>query len=260
MAVGTVQHGYAPPLAKPRHVRQVIHDTGREHYPPGPGGRSRGELDSEEVAIRSGVHRIILAKLDGRVREDLRPGCISGFGRTPPILAEEAVRRVSEAIPRAAGIDDENTASRSRELHRGREASPASTYNDGIVNVGRHVRVRSGALITRFDGPTRTSRYSFRNATLGSTPAARSAGATLASPATSSSTTMTAPKTTGSRGDVSYSSASMREPASSASARPIMTPATETPSPSRMKSVTMSGRVAPSAMRTPISGTRWLTA
>src|SRR5688572_6149821 len=101
--------------------------------------------------------------------------------------------------------------------------------------------------------------HSERRASPGSTRAARAAGSQLASNDTTSSVTMTAASTTGSRGETSNNSGDIHRPAARAARRPSATPMPTTRRLSPTTRRATSGVRAPRAIRTPISCVRCAT-
>jgi imidazolonepropionase-like amidohydrolase len=101
--------------------------------------------------------------------------------------------------------------------------------------------------------------YSWRNATIGSTCAARRAGSQLARKAIAPRSSATPPNVSGSVPLTPTSCDSSRRPTPSAAASPIPSPVRTSRSARSSTSASTSRRAAPSATRTPISRTRRLT-
>src|SRR6185295_11560005 len=97
------------------------------------------------------------------------------------------------------------------------------------------------------------------SARVGSTLAARRAGKTLASSAVATSTRMTAARVSGSVGPTPTRLAASTRVAAAEAPRPRRTPAATGRMARQRTSFSTSRRVAPSAMRTPISAVRWVT-
>src|ERR1051325_2074282 len=101
--------------------------------------------------------------------------------------------------------------------------------------------------------------YSLRSASMGSMPVARSAGMKQAAPATNINTKETAANVTGSDEGVANSSAPISLLSASAPTIPTVKPISTSVIPCRITIARMPVRVAPNAMRIPISRVRCVT-
>ena len=102
--------------------------------------------------------------------------------------------------------------------------------------------------------------YSPRSASIGSTLAARRAGSTAASKATAASIAVVVPRTSGLHASTPKSSAVIRWPAAMAAGRPMSSPRPTCRKAPRSTISCTWARLAPSAMRMPISLVRCATA
>src|ERR1700730_8042612 len=98
---------------------------------------------------------------------------------------------------------------------------------------------------------------SWRRALTGSTRLARRAGTKLANRAATTSTETIKAKVNGSTVCMPSTLRANRRPAASAASTPALTPTKTIPRLCRSTSLITSRALAPSAIRTPISGTRW---
>ena len=209
------------------------------------------EYDVEAVAdARSALERLRLGAYDLLVADLRMPG-MDGLA-----LIREA-RRLHPTL-RVIIITGYST-----------EASAIEAVNLGVVGylvkpfrvpqvLGAVARALGEHLTARRAGNP-SEPYSARRAVIGFTCAARSAGTRPPTIATPSSAIAVPPKATGLVGDVSNSSAVTSRARPSAETTPTATPVRARRSVPPSTSRATSRAVAPSAMRTPISGVRWVT-
>jgi Tol biopolymer transport system component len=220
-----------------------------------PGGRAlvllRGEIQHKNlwlIDLETGAER----QLTNLTPDfDIRDFDISPDGR------EVVLERVQERADVCCWISpDHNPASTQRHDRR--------APNTGLrISCDRRFR---GGTARRWDGFPNARRnrqnwalrYSWRSALMGSIRLARWAGAKLANSAAKTRMGIMMAKVDGSVGRIPFTRCTKRRPATKAANMPAPTPAKIIPRLCRSTSRMTSWALAPSAMRTPNSGTRWL--
>lgn len=122
MAVGTVEHASAPTLRQAGNRGQVIFHPGGEDQ-----AASRLRLtvcgEHAEAALQGfGSFGLCVLPLHGGIGEKLFTAHGSDLGGRGPVLGQEPVGRIGEAVPAGAGVDDKDGAACTGELNACRKA------------------------------------------------------------------------------------------------------------------------------------------